>query len=69
MGNYLKKLNCEIKTFCKSESGQSMVEYGLIIALVFLVVLPVVILVGGEIVRLYKNKIAPILFPSLTGRP
>lgn len=46
--------------FANEESGQGMVEYGLIIALVSIVVIAALTLVGGKLTELF-NKIANTL--------
>lgn len=65
MGNIKKFLKSEFGSFYSCEDGQSMVEYGLILALIFLAALAMVVLTGGNIVKLYKEQIAPVLFPAL----
>ena len=47
--------------FPNSEHGQGLIEYALILALVFLVVIIVVAFFGDAIVELYNNTINPLL--------
>jgi hypothetical protein len=51
-----------IEKFVFEEDGQGMVEYALILAVVFLVALPAVVLAGKAITSIFINKIAPVLF-------
>jgi len=48
--------------FANEESGQGMVEYGLIIALVSIVVITALTLVGNKLIAIF-NKIAGTLKP------
>lgn len=50
-----------MKFILNEESGQSMVEYALILSLVFLAALMSVVLTGKEITNIYTDKIDPIL--------
>ncbi len=43
------------------EHGQGLIEYALILALVFLVVIIVLALFGDALVELYNNTLGPIL--------
>ena len=43
--NFFKKMHIAIKNFAKNEKGQTMVEYGLIIALVAIALIIAIILV------------------------
>lgn len=55
-----------MRFICQNEKGQSIVEYGLIIALTTVVVIPIVILVGDSVDAMYKyisNKILGVLHP------
>ena len=45
----------------QSERGQGLVEYSLILALVFLVVIIVLAFFGEAVVELYNNTIGPLL--------
>ncbi len=45
----------KIKAFFKSEKGQGMVEYGLIIALVAIAVIAAVILLGDNIKGIFQR--------------
>lgn len=51
MKNTFKKM----VTFLKSEKGQGMVEYGLIIALVAIAVIAAVMLLGGSIKGIFNS--------------
>ena len=44
-------------TFKRLQSGQGMVEYALILALVALIVIVALIATGGQIINLYSNII------------
>ncbi len=44
-------------TFMRPQSGQGMVEYALILALVALIVIVALIATGGQIINLYSNII------------
>ena len=44
-----------LKWFAQEESGQGMVEYGLIIALVSIAVIVVLGLLGGELNKVFTN--------------
>ncbi len=45
------------RAFCRSEGGQAMTEYGLIIALVVLLVMGGLLVASGQISRLYEDEI------------
>ncbi|MHB1484108.1 MAG: Flp family type IVb pilin [Saccharofermentanales bacterium] len=51
----MKKTWMKIKNFVKSEKGQGMVEYGLIIALVAIVVIAAIILLGGNLKGIFEK--------------
>lgn len=40
---------------CKAQSGQGMVEYALILALVALIVIIALIATGGQVINLYSD--------------
>lgn len=61
----MKKLFFKIKSFMMSEKGQGMVEYGLIIALVAIVVIGAIMLLGGNISDIF-NKAAESVSASPT---
>lgn len=65
MGSIKNFLKSEFSMFSSCEDGQGMVEYGLILALIFLATLAMVVLTGGNVLKLYKEHIAPVLFPAL----
>lgn len=45
----------KIKTFVKDEQGQGMVEYGLLIALIAVVVIAALVLLGPKIRDMFNN--------------
>ncbi len=55
-----------VEKFVFEEDGQGMVEYALILAVVFLVALPAVVLAGKAITSIYIEKIAPVLFSAFS---
>jgi pilus assembly protein Flp/PilA len=44
-----------VRSLLNKKDGQSMVEYGLIIALIAVVVIAVLALLGGKIANMFKN--------------
>ena len=62
----MKNTRNRIKTFLKSEKGQGMVEYGLIIALVAIVVIAAIVLLGGNLTGIF-NKTANALSGAVSG--
>ena len=62
MKNTMKRIN----TFLKSEKGQGMVEYGLIIALVAIVVIAAIVLLGGNLTGIF-NKTANTLSTAVSA--
>ncbi len=62
MKNTLKKIG----TYLKSEKGQGMVEYGLIIALVAIVVIAAIVLLGGNLTGIF-NKTADALSTAVSS--
>jgi len=48
--------------FKRRQSGQGMVEYALILALVALIVIVALIATGGQIINLYSNITATMCF-------
>jgi pilus assembly protein Flp/PilA len=44
-----------VKWFKEEESGQGMVEYALIIALIAIVVVAALIILGPKVANMYKN--------------
>ncbi len=61
MKNTIRK----IKNYLVSERGQGMVEYGLIIALVAIVVIAAIVLLGGNLTGIF-NKTADTLGSAVT---
>jgi len=53
----MKNLIMRFRTFVKTEEGQGMVEYGLIIALVAIVVIGAIMVLGGNVSDIF-NKAA-----------
>ena len=51
MKNTMKRIG----TYLKSEKGQGMVEYGLIIALVAIVVIAAIVLLGGNLTGIFTK--------------
>lgn len=51
----------------KSEDGQIMVEYGLLIGLLVVALLVVIGMTAGSIVNLYEVHIRPFLLGALVG--
>ena len=51
MKNTIKRIG----TYLKSEKGQGMVEYGLIIALVAIVVIAAIVLLGGNLNGIFQK--------------
>lgn len=45
-----------IQSFLRSEKGQGMVEYGLIIALVAIVVIAAIVLLGGSLTGIFTKS-------------
>jgi len=55
-GNKIKKECMKmLKRFLKEEAGQGMVEYGLIIALVAVVLIAALTLMGGNLKGMFEN--------------
>ncbi|EFC05367.1 hypothetical protein HMPREF9013_0301 [Bulleidia extructa W1219] len=52
----------------KSEDGQAMTEYGLLIGILVVALLLVIGATAGSIVNLYEVRIRPILLNALVGR-
>lgn len=52
----------------KSEDGQAMTEYGLLIGILVVAILLVITATAGSIVNLYEVRIRPILLNALVGR-
>jgi len=50
----------------KTERGQGLLEYALILSLVFLIVIIVVAVYGEAVVALYRDTILPLV-EALTG--
>ena len=63
MMNMLSMVKNYAKGFIKKEEGQGMVEYGLIIALIAIVVIVALILVGDQLAVIFNN-IADKLTPA-----
>ena len=59
MKNAMKKIG----KYLKSEKGQGMVEYGLIIALVAIVVIAAIVLLGGNLTGIF-TKVAKAISVS-----
>ena len=55
-----------IGTFFRNERGQGMVEYGLIIALVAIVVIAAIVLLGGSLTGIF-TKTADTLSKTISG--
>ena len=51
----MKKLICRLTNPVCNEAGQGMVEYGLIIALVAVVVIGALVLLGGNITGIFNT--------------
>ena len=62
MKNMIKKIG----NYLKSEKGQGMVEYGLIIALVAIVVIAAIVLLGGNLTGIF-NKTAGALSGAVSS--
>jgi pilus assembly protein Flp/PilA len=56
----MKKLLTKMTIPIKNEKGQGMVEYGLIIALVAVVVIGALVLLGGNITNIFNNVASAI---------
>ena len=52
----------------KSEDGQAMTEYGLLIGILVVAILLVITATAGSIVNLYEVRVRPILLNALVGR-
>ncbi len=63
----MKKIVLKIEAFLKSEKGQGMVEYGLIIALVAIVVIAAIVLLGGNLTGIF-NKTANALSTAASSK-
>ncbi len=63
MMNMLSRVENYAKGFIKKEEGQGMVEYGLIIALIAVVVIVALVLVGDQLKAIF-NTIATKLTPA-----
>jgi pilus assembly protein Flp/PilA len=48
--------------FTRQQSGQGMVEYALILALVALIVIVALIATGGQLMNLYSNIVQTMCF-------
>lgn len=51
----MKKLMKKLSSIIRGEEGQGMVEYGLIIALVAIVVVGALVLLGGNLTTIFNN--------------
>lgn len=51
----MRKLRSLVRRMARDEEGQSMVEYGLIIALIAVVVIAALILLGPKIAGVFNN--------------
>ena len=51
----MKKIVSSVKNFFTNENGQGMVEYGLVIALVALIVIAALFALGGGLKGLFTN--------------
>jgi pilus assembly protein Flp/PilA len=51
----MKKLICRLANPVRNEKGQGMVEYGLIIALIAVVVIGALLLLGPQIARMFTG--------------
>lgn len=63
----MMKLIIRLKTFSMSEKGQGMVEYGLIIALVAIVVIGAIMLLGGNITGIFTKAAKAVGTPGASG--
>lgn len=62
----MKKTIKKVMAFVKNEKGQGMVEYGLIIALVAIVVIAAIVLLGGSLTGIF-TKTADTLSKAISG--
>lgn len=53
----MRKLRSLVRRMVQEEQGQSMVEYGLIIALIAVAVIAAIMLLGGTISNLFTNVV------------
>lgn len=51
----MKNTWMRVRNFLKNEKGQGMVEYGLIIALVAIVVIAAIIVLGGNLTTIFEK--------------
>lgn len=51
----MRKLWSFVRRIHRQEEGQSLVEYGLIIALIAVVVIAALMLIGGHLTSLFSN--------------
>lgn len=57
----MKKLMLKAKCYLMSKKGQGMVEYGLIIALVAIVVIGAIALLGGNISKIFNQTASQLV--------
>jgi len=50
--------------FCKDEEGATMVEYGLMVALIAVVCIGVITTLGGNLNTVFKNVADKVVVPS-----
>jgi len=56
----MRKLRSLVRRMARDEEGQSMVEYGLIIALIAVAVIAAITLLGGTISNLFNNVVGKL---------
>ena len=60
----MRKTWMKIRNYLKSEKGQGMVEYGLIIALVAVVVIAALVILGPKIATLFTGVADKMVLPT-----
>jgi len=57
----MRQLMSRVKSFATQDEGATMVEYGLMVALIAIACIGAVALVGTNLSNLFTNKVAPKL--------
>ncbi len=60
MFNFLNELILKAITWTKEEEGQTLVEYGLILALISVVAIAIMTTVGGKVVAVFTSVAAAL---------